>query len=375
MKHLLTLTLLLILTSCSSVNTTRDPASMDNSCFSAFSAFNQENSKTAESILKNVQLDDSGRIEKAEQLLGSSLSLSRREALIKAHNIGNNQLGADGITEAGVRLDGTTNYTQGQIRQKYIFLKNAGFSPEEIKTLLDSGIAGKNRFAGLTEKQIKKLKSQEKDFVENGIPVLKKYRPEIPTDKPEIKYATFYQGIVDLLNEPKVVYERVRDLEIEVLRRSNLRPDVDVNDLLDEVLEEIEKKHGFKKSIVLENKSYSADDWWTMLREGSLFNDITFTQAVSNTDRGGHGAYTHRIQWYAVLREIELNPARFQKGNKPLPKAAEMFKHIGDKKMNANIVINGKDMWFVLFDAFSGSLHQPETFHSIHKYWEGILWK
>ena len=131
---------------------------------------------------------------------------------------------------------------------------------------------------------------------------------------------------------------------------------------------------GFKPATILENKSYSETDWWAMLREGALFNDVVFNKgAVSGRER--HGEYTHRIQWYAVLREIELNPKRFKDGNNELPKASEVFKHIGDEKMNATVRIGGKDMWFIIFDAFSSSLHQPETFHSLHNYWEGILWK
>ena len=61
----------------------------------------------------------------------------------ETHLIGNGELGRDGVNEAGIFPDGTTNYTQSHINQKYRMLrKNNMFTKELAKIILGEGWAG-----------------------------------------------------------------------------------------------------------------------------------------------------------------------------------------------------------------------------------------
>ena len=70
---------------------------------------------------------------------------AKRSAIEEAHQVGKGQLGKDG-NPAGVTIgrDGsvTGNFTPAQIRQKRRILKEAGFTKEQSKQLMDSGAVG-----------------------------------------------------------------------------------------------------------------------------------------------------------------------------------------------------------------------------------------
>lgn len=88
--------------------------------------------KKASSLAK----DSHQRVERAENLLGRTLTTQEREALIKAHSVGEKQLGRDGAPAS------LGNYTQAQLKEKSDVLKDAGFSIEERRKILEAGIAG-----------------------------------------------------------------------------------------------------------------------------------------------------------------------------------------------------------------------------------------
>lgn len=327
----------------------------------------------AHRIVENAGLSQSDRVSKAESALGLSFSDQQQKALLLAHQVGDNEIGLDGINSAGIRINGESNFTRKQVLQKVRTLRNGGFSADQARRLLDDGFAGGSRYKGLTIEQKAALKKQEKLFKDEVLPNIPKYNvKKLPKDD-KLKFHTFYSAVRDFLDEPKKVFQRVKDLEIEAIRRKNANPDMEMPKIVEEILSEMETKHGFKKAVDLEDKAYSADDWWTMLRQGALFNDTSFRSATDV--RSGHGELTHRIQWYALMREIDLNPARFAANNEDLPATVEIYKFLGNKKINPSYKIDGNDLWFTLFDAFSGTFHQPEYFHPAHKYWEAISWQ
>ncbi len=364
------LLLSLILYSCANVYTSRSPAQLDLSCKDLVGKIFEIRTSR---ILSNAGLDNTNRIAKAEELLETTFSNDQRQALIQAHEIGNGELGLDGINEAGITRSGSSNFTQRQLDRKTRLLKKASFSSTEIRKLFDNGLAGKSRYDGITAEQRLVLKQQEAIFKQEVIPNIPQYAVKKIPENNKLKYHSFYSGIRDFLDEPKKVFERVKDLEIEALRRKNKRPNDKMQDIVEEILSEKEKKHGFKPTIDLENKAYNAQDWWAMLRDGALFNDTSFRSDAGV--RSGHGELTHRIQWYAVMREIEVNPKRFRDGNNPLPETVEVYKFMGSLDVNPSYQIESRDLWFTLFDAFSGTFHQPEYFHPAHKYWEAISWQ
>jgi hypothetical protein len=76
---------------------------------------------------------------KAQEILGRELTLAEQQAIERAHQIGNGQVGRDG-SAAGVG-----NYTSQQLQDKYNTLASQGFAKSDIKKLMDYGIVGKPR--------------------------------------------------------------------------------------------------------------------------------------------------------------------------------------------------------------------------------------
>lgn len=79
------------------------------------------------------------RLTQAETLIGRQLSEAEKNALLRAHEVGANELGRDG-TKAGIG-----NYTDAQLRQKAELLKEAGFNETERRALIEKGIVGYER--------------------------------------------------------------------------------------------------------------------------------------------------------------------------------------------------------------------------------------
>ena len=78
----------------------------------------------------------SSSINKAEEVLGTRLSPSQKEALEKAHLVGQEERGKNGaIASIG-------NYTEDQLRQKAEILRQAGFSSSQRRKLIEEGIVG-----------------------------------------------------------------------------------------------------------------------------------------------------------------------------------------------------------------------------------------
>jgi hypothetical protein len=88
-------------------------------------------------VMKNSSLEDQQRIEKAAQILKKrNLTENEREALLSAHNLGQGEVGKNGSTA------GVYNYTEGQLLRKVRILNKAGFTSEEIRTLMEAGLVG-----------------------------------------------------------------------------------------------------------------------------------------------------------------------------------------------------------------------------------------
>lgn len=84
-----------------------------------------------------VPLTNSQRLEKAEEVLGIKLDERQKTDIIFTHEIGIDELGRDKINKTKIG-----NYTDGQIRRKYIYLRKRGFTKNQIKLLMDNGIVG-----------------------------------------------------------------------------------------------------------------------------------------------------------------------------------------------------------------------------------------
>lgn len=93
--------------------------------------------KAFEGLNTSTKLSDYRvRLGMADELLGRQLSQAQQEAVIRAHLVGVGELGLDG-TMAKV-----SNYTLAQLRRKSELLKEAGFTKEEIRVLMEGTIVG-----------------------------------------------------------------------------------------------------------------------------------------------------------------------------------------------------------------------------------------
>ena len=74
---------------------------------------------------------------KAEEVLGTRLNSSQKRAVEEAHLVGRGNVGKDGMNPARIG-----NYTQAQLREKNRILRDAGFTPQERRQLMDRGVVG-----------------------------------------------------------------------------------------------------------------------------------------------------------------------------------------------------------------------------------------
>ncbi|HSX40718.1 MAG TPA: hypothetical protein VLF68_03830, partial [Candidatus Saccharimonadales bacterium] len=91
--------------------------------------------RVALGVVGNALLSDSERIEKAEELLGFSLSESQKKALLKAHYEGRGEAGKNAKTA------GVYNYTKEQLARKVKILEEGRFSKDQRRLLIEAGIA------------------------------------------------------------------------------------------------------------------------------------------------------------------------------------------------------------------------------------------
>ena len=70
-------------------------------------------------------------------MLGTRLNSSQKRAVEEAHLVGRGNIGKDGMNPAGIG-----NYTQAQLRQKNRILRDAGFTSQERRQLMDRGVVG-----------------------------------------------------------------------------------------------------------------------------------------------------------------------------------------------------------------------------------------
>jgi hypothetical protein len=174
-----------------------------------------------------------------------------------------------------------------------------------------------------------------------------------------------YKGMLDFLGQSDHLYERLHEIELKI--RIEMRTaSIDHTKALEIVLARIEKKGGFGAVVDLPAKSFSSGEWWAMLREGKPFRDINF----SSSGRSGHGIHTHRMQFAAIIQDMESNPDRyFEAGKAYSVDVKNLFSFMGSEKLRGRLVFSESPDFtslFNTFDAFSNSGSCPEYFHELY---------
>ena len=102
---------------------------------------NRSSTRVSDEELRRVgALEDGPRITEAESVLGRTLTAEEKQAILDAHYIGLKDIDGNLLPLAERRGFGT--YTRADIRQKAEQLFGAGFSREQVRTLMERGIAG-----------------------------------------------------------------------------------------------------------------------------------------------------------------------------------------------------------------------------------------
>ena len=180
-------------------------------------------------------------------------------------------------------------------------------------------------------------------------------------------YRKGYKRILELFLSPVDVFRYMAKIETEFRKEKQANPEADDLEILESVMSFYEQMPGvgFKESVTLENKSYTAEEWYKMLREGHPFLDTAFDNG-NTPQRLGHGYYTHRMQWLVVIFDyLEKGPEVYG-GLRP----NELFIGLG---VFTGKTRGGNDLWTSLFDSFDGNLKQPETFRPLHGFWPYMM--
>ena len=97
--------------------------------------------RTPDEELRRVgALEDTARLAEAESIIGRTLTAEEKKAILDAHYIGIKDVDGNLLPLSERRGFGT--YSRTDIRQKAEHLYAAGFSREEVRTLMERGIAG-----------------------------------------------------------------------------------------------------------------------------------------------------------------------------------------------------------------------------------------
>lgn len=143
-----------------------------------------------------------------------------------------------------------------------------------------------------------------------------------------------YEGISSYMYDPARPIARTQELERAVQRRV-AETGVSTAEALEAELSAAEAKAGFKPALDLEPRPYTDTEWAKMLSDGALFRDVNFA------DSPHHGVQTHRVQWWGLVRDMELNPANYGGAS-----AVELYQGIGTAQVGSGPAA----LWAKLFD-------------------------
>lgn len=143
-------------------------------------------------MVTNANLSPTDRVAKASTILSRELAPNQADAIMRAHKVG----------EGTGR--GFYTYTPEEIRQKGLILREAGFSAQEIRTLVDQGITGSlpasptARFAASAAptEPLRTVPAVTIDSVQAGSPLPQlSATPSVPTTPARAPASTTFQNV------------------------------------------------------------------------------------------------------------------------------------------------------------------------------------
>jgi hypothetical protein len=161
----------------------------------------------------------------------------------------------------------------------------------------------------------------------------------------DVGFDKSYKSIFNFFNDENRMNESLRDLELEICIKKQLTPEKSKKLILQETLGNWEQQQSFKPVVSLPEKILPQEEWFSLVRSGSLFQDRYWRLA-------DHGQETHRVQWNLVFREMKKRPRIFNNN----VEGVQLYRELGNLEMienyewNENIPEDERNLWFFLFD-------------------------
>lgn len=169
-------------------------------------------------------------------------------------------------------------------------------------------------------------------------PLLRKHGASMPEDR-------VIAAVHAALGDPARIFDHLMSFEFET-RLHMRRYLVPRSEAQEAVLRAMEKRQGFAPTVRDLDGFATPEDWAAMLKSKEIFRDRFFGSGTS------HGINNHRIQFYALGREIEANPERFKVGGRTLS-ASDIYALMADSRNFERSFDTGpRTLWQETFDIF-----------------------
>ena len=150
-----------------------------------------------------------------------------------------------------------------------------------------------------------------------------------------VRWSSDYSRIQALLRDKAWMIRLLKDLDRD-LRARGMKPGKWVPKALTNALTDMERKHGFGTARLLPIGLVPGNLWLELIRRG-------FAQPKDPGAGLSHGEFTHRIQWWAIMRDYERNRGLYR--HTPL----ELYKKLGDPAITATVRTSSGPMARSLF--------------------------
>ena len=215
---------------------------------------------------------------RAEEVLKTKLSPVQQRAVEEAHLVGRGEKGKDGS------IAGIGNYTEDQLKRKADILKQAGFSRNQRRTLMEAGVVGDD-ILRRAEKKLKKALQKIRKSPEEPVLKAQGFKPE------------YYKG-VDQAREFNAVARYLRTIKADPekthipyfadqvektladFEKGFRKHNQDNPELLEEGLKQLEAlKKEARRRVADQNVTY---DWWATfnLRLPVMTSEHDFIQSM-----------------------------------------------------------------------------------------------
>lgn len=161
-------------------------------------------------------------------------------------------------------------------------------------------------------------RSEDKKYVDETL-ARQNRAVSIQEELPQDEFTEDFLDIQALLADETQVGNYFLELSLEIDKRCEEQK-IKPTRALSLILQELERKHGFRQIVPIYTGFVTRDDFLAGLRGGVVAKDVGAGPM--------HGEHTHRIQWYIIMRAYEEDDLFTSSDHTPL----EVYQAIGNSK-------------------------------------------